>query len=234
MAVREDKVQRGCMKRDSRKRGPDFWQFRWSEISLASTTPRLMVWPLRPPAGNIARTQEQPLVLLQVTHRWQELFLTISEPRHRGKNSLQSSGSRYPGVLANRPPRACASSAAMSQAIHETGVSRSVTSSNDANTGPTWGSDIAAALKYRLCRRRLISWERSPETISTLQTAVAPRSAPALRTSTISEAFGRAITLRTFRVLENVATKRQPSSKRYQTAVRWMLPSAFSVPRVAI
>jgi hypothetical protein len=40
MAVREDKVQRGCMKRDSRKRGPDFWQFRWSEISLVGKASR--------------------------------------------------------------------------------------------------------------------------------------------------------------------------------------------------
>lgn len=28
------KMQRGCMKRRSRKRGPDVWQFRWSETSL--------------------------------------------------------------------------------------------------------------------------------------------------------------------------------------------------------
>jgi hypothetical protein len=27
-------MQLGCMKRNSRKRGPDVWQFRWSEISL--------------------------------------------------------------------------------------------------------------------------------------------------------------------------------------------------------
>ena len=27
-------MQRGCMKRRSRKRGPDVWQFRWSETSL--------------------------------------------------------------------------------------------------------------------------------------------------------------------------------------------------------
>jgi len=27
-------MQRGCMKRNSRKRGPDVWQFCWSEISL--------------------------------------------------------------------------------------------------------------------------------------------------------------------------------------------------------
>ena len=24
-------MQRGCLKRNSRKRGPDVWQFRWSE-----------------------------------------------------------------------------------------------------------------------------------------------------------------------------------------------------------
>ncbi len=86
----------------------------------------------------------------------------------------------------------------MSQAIHETGVSRIVTSSNDANTGPTWGSDIAAALKYRLCRRRFISWDSPPETSSTLPVAVTPRSVPGFLASTISEAFGRAITLRAF------------------------------------
>jgi len=26
-------MQRGCLKRNSRKRGPDVWQFRWSETS---------------------------------------------------------------------------------------------------------------------------------------------------------------------------------------------------------
>jgi hypothetical protein len=30
---RRTKMQRGCMKRNSRKRIPDIWQFRWSEIS---------------------------------------------------------------------------------------------------------------------------------------------------------------------------------------------------------
>jgi integrase len=27
-------MQRGCMKRNSRKRGPEVWQFRWSENRL--------------------------------------------------------------------------------------------------------------------------------------------------------------------------------------------------------
>jgi hypothetical protein len=27
-------MQRGCMKRNSRKDGPDVWQFRWSETRL--------------------------------------------------------------------------------------------------------------------------------------------------------------------------------------------------------
>src|SRR2546423_5809997 len=151
-----------------------------------------------------------------------------------GSNHLQSNGSRYPGVPPNRPPRTWASNTAMSQVVHETGVSRIVTSSNDANTGPTWGSDIAAALKYRLCRRRFISWDSPPEMSSTLPAAVTPRSVPGFRASTISEAFGRATTLRAFRVLDDVAMNRQPSSKRYQTAVRWMVPSVFSVPSVAM
>src|SRR5579859_7173465 len=42
----------------------------------------------------------------------------------------------YPGVAPNRPPKAWASSTAMSHVVHETGVSRMVTSSNEANTGP--------------------------------------------------------------------------------------------------
>src|SRR5271154_3651393 len=122
----------------------------------------------------------------------------------------------------------------MSQLVHETGVSRMVTSSNDANTGSTLGSDIAAALIYRLCMRRFISWDWLPEITSTLPAAVTPRSAPGFRTSTISGAFGRAATLRAFRLLEDVATYRHPDSKRYQTAVRWMVPSVLSVPSVAM
>jgi hypothetical protein len=27
-------MQRGCLKQQTRKRGPDVWQFRWSETSL--------------------------------------------------------------------------------------------------------------------------------------------------------------------------------------------------------
>jgi integrase len=27
-------MQRGCMQRNSRKEGPDVWQFRWSEASI--------------------------------------------------------------------------------------------------------------------------------------------------------------------------------------------------------
>jgi hypothetical protein len=30
---RRTKMQRGCLKRQTRKRGPDVWQFRWSEVS---------------------------------------------------------------------------------------------------------------------------------------------------------------------------------------------------------
>src|SRR5207245_11342071 len=87
-------------------------------------------------------------------------------------------------------------------------VSRVVTSSNEANTGPMWGSSIAAALIYRLCMRRFISRDWSPEISSALPAAFTPRSAPGFRTSTIREAFGRAAILRTFRLLEDVATNR--------------------------
>src|SRR5712691_10021455 len=34
MAVQEEKMKRGCMQRNSRKEGPDVWQFRWSETRL--------------------------------------------------------------------------------------------------------------------------------------------------------------------------------------------------------
>ena len=64
---------------------------------------------------------------------------------------------------------------------------------------------MAAALRYRLCMRRFISCDWSPEIISTLPAAVTPRSAPGFRLSTISEALGRAATLRAFWVLEDVA-----------------------------
>ena len=30
-------MQRGCMQRNSRKEGPDVWQFRWSETRLDGT-----------------------------------------------------------------------------------------------------------------------------------------------------------------------------------------------------
>src|SRR5579862_2072871 len=124
----------------------------------------------------------------------------------------------YPGVFPKRPPKACASSIAISHEVQEAGVSRRVTSSKDANTGPTAGSASAAALKYRPHMRRFIAEDRSPEITSILPTAVTPRSEPGFRRSIIMEALGRAPTLRAFRVLEEVATKRRPSSNTYQTA----------------
>ena len=51
----------------------------------------------------------------------------------------------------------------MSHVVHEPGVILIVTSSKDANTGPTCGSAIAAALMYRPCMRRFISPDCSPE-----------------------------------------------------------------------
>jgi hypothetical protein len=65
----------------------------------------------------------------------------------RSRRKSQSSAKRYPGVFPNRPPKACASSMAISQVIHEVGASCMVTSSNAANTGSMSGSDIAAELK---------------------------------------------------------------------------------------
>jgi hypothetical protein len=147
---------------------------------------------------------------------------------------FQSSGSRYPGVPPNRPPRAWVSSATMSHAVHAPGVTLIVTSSKDAKTGPMWGSAIAAELIYRLCMRRFISVDCSPEISSAFPAPLTPCSAPGFRTSTISEALALAAILRAFRLLEEVAMKKQPSSKRYQTAVKWMVPSAFSVPRLAM
>ena len=69
---------------------------------------------------------------------------------HLSVTHSQSSGRKYPGVPPNRLPKAWASSTDMPHAVHEPGVILMVTSSKDANTGPTWGSVIAAALIYRL------------------------------------------------------------------------------------
>jgi len=77
-------------------------------------------------------------------------FRSILKNRSKPPASPLIQGSRYPGVPATRPPKACASSVAMSRAIHETDMIRIVTSSNDANTGPMPGSDMAAALMDRL------------------------------------------------------------------------------------
>src|ERR1017187_10547430 len=82
--------------------------------------------------------------------------------------------------------------------------------------------------------RRFISLDGSPEISSDFPAPLTPRWVPGFRTSTIIESFARAAILRAFRLLDEVAMKKRPSSKRYQTAVRWMVPSAFSVPRVAI
>jgi hypothetical protein len=71
------------------------------------------------------------------------------------KRSTQSNANLYPGVPLSRAPKAWASRAAMSRAIHATGVSRIVTSSKGSNTGPTSRSEIAAALRYRRCMRDL-------------------------------------------------------------------------------
>src|SRR5439155_1433417 len=118
---------------------------------------------------------------------------------------LQSRGSRYPGVPPNRPPKAWASSTVMSHEVHESDVILMVTSSKDANTSPTRGSVIAAALIYRLCMRRFISADCSPEISSALPAPLTPRSAPGFRTSTISDAFALAAIFRAFRLLEEVA-----------------------------
>jgi len=75
--------------------------------------------------------------------------------------------------------------------------------------------------------RPFISSDCWPVSNSAIPVAVYTRSAPGLRMSTISEAFGRAARLRALRVLDDVATKRLPFSNKYQTAVRWMVPSAF-------
>ncbi len=79
------------------------------------------------------------------------------------ERSFSIKGEQVSGVPPNRPPKAWVSSTAMSHVVHETVVILTVTSSKDANTGPTLGSVIAAALMYRLCMRRLISWDCSPE-----------------------------------------------------------------------
>src|ERR1035438_9844377 len=82
--------------------------------------------------------------------------------------------------------------------------------------------------------RALISLEPSPSITSTVHMATKPRSDPGFLMSTMSEAFGREITLRAFRVREEVATYKHPLSNRYQTAVRWMEPPSFAVPRLAM
>jgi hypothetical protein len=58
---------------------------------------------------------------------------------------------------------------------------------------------------YRLCMRRFMSSGCSPEISSAFPAPLTPRSAPGVRTSTISEALARATILRAFRLLEEVA-----------------------------
>src|ERR1035441_56610 len=82
--------------------------------------------------------------------------------------------------------------------------------------------------------RALISFERSPAITSVVHVAPTPRSDACSLTSTMSEAFGRAATLRALRVRDEVATYKQPPSNKYQTAVRCMEPSSFSVPKLAM
>src|ERR1039458_9965783 len=82
--------------------------------------------------------------------------------------------------------------------------------------------------------RALISLEPSPAITSMVHMATTPRSDAGFLMSTMREAFGRAATLRALRVREEVATYKQPPSNRYQTAVRCMEPSSFSVLKLAM
>src|ERR1700722_3092992 len=83
---------------------------------------------------------------------------------------------------------------------------------------------------HRLLMRRVMSSGRSPEISSAFPAPLTPRSAPGFRTSTISEALARATILRAFRLLQEVAMNKWPSS-RYQTAVRWMVPICVLGPQ---
>src|SRR5215472_2902197 len=93
---------------------------------------------------------------------------------------------------------------------------------------------MAASLRYRRCIFSLIFFAAAPEIISTGPVTVTPRSQPGFLDSTISVAVGRAARLRALRVREEVATKKQLSSYRYQTAVRCGEPVSLRVPSEAI
>jgi hypothetical protein len=68
---------------------------------------------------------------------------------NRAAPSVQRSrGNRYVGLLSNALPKTCLSASRISQAMTEVGVIWIVTSSHDANTGPTRGSASAASLRY--------------------------------------------------------------------------------------
>src|SRR5579864_1793272 len=74
----------------------------------------------------------------------------------------------------------------------------------------------------------------APEITSTGPVTVTPRSLPGFLDSTISVAVARAARLRAFRVREDVATRKQSSRYRYQTAVRCGDPVSLRVAREAI
>src|ERR1019366_4234125 len=82
--------------------------------------------------------------------------------------------------------------------------------------------------------RALIFFELSPAITSVVHVATTPRSDAGSLTSTMSEAFDWAATLRALRVCEEVATYKQPPSNKYHTAVRCTEPSSFSVPKLAM
>src|SRR6476469_9761384 len=88
------------------------------------------------------------------------------------------------------PPKKRSSTSRADHDRHLEGISRIVTSSDDANTGPILASSIASCVRYRRTMRALIASASLPDRTSVVPDADTQQSNPGCRTSTVIEAAG--------------------------------------------
>ena len=133
----------------------------------------------------------------------------------RCKSAVQAGGRNHCSPVLGALPCSLreATKALASHDFQDSGVKAIVTSSTLVQNRPI--VSIPASVRYRRRSLWLSSLDRSPRMSSALPVANTHRVAPGRRSSTMSEALGRASTFRALRVDEAVSTKSRPSSKRY-------------------